>query len=97
MQYLITTFDNGSIDWTIHSQLLKEEAKHILDLYQQGVIRNIWFSENKDALLIIETDTIEHARDTINSFPLVKAKLIEFNIACLLPYTGFERLLNGTN
>jgi hypothetical protein len=97
MQYLVTTFDNGSIDWAIHSQLLKDEAKHILDLYQQGIIRNIWFSEKKDALLIIETDTIEHVNGIINAFPLVKANLIKFTIICLLPYTGFERLINGTN
>ena len=97
MQYLITTFDNGNVDWSVHSQLLKKETKHILDLYQKGIIRNIWFSENKDALLIIENETIEQARKIISTFPLVKENLIKFNITCLLPYTGFERLINGTN
>ena len=97
MQYLITTFDNGNVNWSIHSQLLKEEARHILDLYKKGTIRNIWFSENKDALLIVENETIEQAKGIINTFPLVKANLIKFNITCLLPYTGFERLINGTN
>jgi hypothetical protein len=97
MQYLITTFDNGNVDWSLHSQLLKDEAKHILDLYQEGIIRNTWFSENKDALLIIENETIEQAKEAVNAFPLVKANLIKFNITCLLPYTGFERLINGTS
>jgi hypothetical protein len=97
MQYLITTFDNGNVDWSLKAQLLKDEAKHIYELYQKGIIRNIWFSENKDALLIIEKDTLDQAKETINTFPLVKANLIKFNITYLLPYTGFERLIDGTS
>jgi len=97
MQYLVTTFDNGNTDWSVHSQLLQDEAKHVLGLYQQGIIRNIWFSEKKDALIIIEIETIENANRVVNDFPLVKANLIKFTITCLLPYTGFERLINGTN
>ena len=93
MQYLVTTFDNGNIDWSSHYQLLKDEAKHILDLYQKGTIRNIWFSGNKDALLIIENETVEQAEEAIKAFPLVKANLLLFNITCLFPYTGFERLI----
>ena len=97
MQYLITTFDNGNIEWSNHAQLLKDEAKHIMSLYLKGIIRNLWFSEHKDALLILESESIDQVKETINAFPLVKANLIKFNITCLLPYTGIERLINGTD
>ncbi len=97
MQYLITTFDEGNVDWSIQSELLKCEAKHILEFYQNGAIRNIWFSEKRDAILIIESESKEKVQTMLNDFPLVKAKLIRYQIVTLLPYTGFERLVNGTD
>ncbi|MDY0093643.1 MAG: hypothetical protein RBT80_13170 [Candidatus Vecturithrix sp.] len=96
MQYLINTVDNGHINWSIQSELLMDEAKHVWSLYKKGIIRNIWFSENKDALLMIESENREQVKTILDDFPLVKANLIEYKITLLLPYTGFERLLNGT-
>jgi hypothetical protein len=97
MQYLITTFDNGQVDWNTKTDLLKKEASYIWTIYKTGILKNIWFSENKDALLIIEIDNKEKAQEIVNDFPLVKGNLIKYTITSLLPYTGFERILNGTD
>ncbi|MBU0935976.1 MAG: superoxide dismutase [Spirochaetes bacterium] len=92
MQYLVTTFDNGNIDWSLHSELLRREALHVWGLYMQGVIRNIWFTEGMDALLILETGEQGLAKAILNEFPLVKAGCIKYTLTRLLPYSGWERL-----
>ena len=97
MQYLILTQDKGTINWNNHEVLLKEEAAHVWELYKESKIKSIWFTEQKDAVLIIEANAQEEARKTIDTLPLVKANLITYTIHTLLPYTGLERILNGAN
>ena len=97
MQYLVLTSDNGAIEWNSDAKLLKEEAAQVWKLYKESKIRSIWFTEQKDAILIIEANTLEEAKKTIESLPLVKKKLITYTIHTLLPYMGLERILNGAN
>lgn len=74
---------------------LKEEAKHVWALYQQNIIREIYFRNDKNnAVLILECENLERANEIISEFPLVKNKLIEFEIIPLKPYPGFERLFD---
>jgi len=97
MQYLILTQDNGTIKWNNHTVLLNAEAAHVWELYKESKIRSIWFTEQKDAILIVEANTREEAKITIENLPLVKANLTTYTIHTLLPYTGLERILNGAN
>lgn len=95
MQFLITTFDKGTVKWSLHSDVLKDEARCIFDLCQKDIVRNIWFSEKKDAVLIMECETREKAEAIVRVFPLVQADLIEFEITELHPYTGLARILDA--
>lgn len=97
MQYLITTFDNGHIDWNGKTDLLTREASYIWSLYKKGILRSIWFSEQKDALFIIEVEDKETAHQLLDNLPLAKENLIQYRITSLLPYTGLERIMNGTD
>lgn len=56
MQYLVTTYDNGDINWDDQSEILKAEAGHVLSLFSAGSLRNMWFTDKKDAVLIFECD-----------------------------------------
>jgi hypothetical protein len=72
---------------------LKDEAKHVWALHQQNIIREIYFRDDKNnAVLILECENIAAAKSVIDTLPLVKNKLIEFDIIPLKPYPGFERL-----
>ncbi|OHD78593.1 MAG: hypothetical protein A3J97_11575 [Spirochaetes bacterium RIFOXYC1_FULL_54_7] len=97
MQYLVITKDNGEVNWSNHSELLRSEAEHVLSLFCKGVVRNIWFTEKKDAVLILECDCIEDVGFIMSKLPLVSHDLITYDITCLLPYTGFERIMDGTD
>ena len=77
-------------DFQPHS---KAEAKRVWELYQQGFIREIYFRADKsDAVLILESDNIESARQILQTLPLVSAGLIDFEIIPLKAYPGFSRL-----
>ncbi|HVU33568.1 MAG TPA: hypothetical protein VHE61_09050, partial [Opitutaceae bacterium] len=69
-----------------------EEAAHVWSLMQQGVIRDIWFTRDRRAVLILEcTGEPELARE-LASLPLVRERLITFDVETLLRYDGFDRL-----
>jgi len=73
--------------------LLEAEAARVWELYESGVLREIHFrADQRSAVLVLECATLEEARETLNTLPLVQAGLIEFDLIPLAPYTGFERL-----
>jgi hypothetical protein len=59
-----------------------------------GTLREIYFSENQEAVLILECADKIVARQILDTLPLVKRGIIDFEIIELHPYTGFTRLMN---
>jgi hypothetical protein len=72
---------------------LESEALKVWELYQEGIIREIYFRGDKNsAILILECKNIHEAKTVLSTLPLVKENLIGFDIIPLVPYPGFERL-----
>lgn len=72
---------------------LKSEAARAYDLYQQGILRELYFHRDEQtAVLILEVESLDAARSVLDTLPLVKAGLISFELIPLVPYSGFERL-----
>lgn len=72
---------------------LRAEAARVWELYQAGVVREIYFSQDRrEAVLILECADGAEAQQVLDSLPLVKAGLITFDIIPLMPYPGFARL-----
>ena len=72
---------------------LKSEALQVWNLYQRDIIREIYFdNEKRRALIILECKNTKEAIEKLSELPLVKEKLIEFEIIVLSPYPGFLRL-----
>jgi hypothetical protein len=92
MKYLATEIDTEGVDWNNSETILKEEAKVALKLFEQGLIREMYFNEENCAVLILECLTKEEAEQTLSQLPLVKAGMITFKVTELKPYTGFSRL-----
>ena len=73
--------------------ILHAEAAKAWDLYQSGVLREMYFSAEKhEAILMLEAGNAEEARSQLARLPLVRAGLIDFEIIPLVPYPGFGRL-----
>ena len=72
---------------------LKDEARTVLALYEQGMIREIYFTHPaREAVIILECANLDEARAVLDGLPLVRNGLIAFKIEALVPYDGFSRL-----
>ncbi len=73
--------------------LLREEAACAWELYRSGAVRELYFrADRTEAVLVLECAGLDDARDILATLPLVRHRLIEFELIPLAPYPGFERL-----
>ena len=74
---------------------LNAEAAKVWELYQAGIIREVYFrADVTEAVLILECADVNQAEAVLATLPLVEAGLITFDIIPLRPYDGFARLFN---
>ncbi|MCX6284065.1 MAG: superoxide dismutase [Bacteroidetes bacterium] len=93
MKILAISKEPNPVDWENKEAILQDEAKEAYELYISGRVREIYFTEEYNAVLILEAGDLAEAREVINLLPLVKAKLLEFDLMELNPYTGYSRLI----
>jgi len=78
--------------------LLKDEAARVWELYQSGVLREIYFRQGRtNAVLVLECASLEDASLILGTLPLVHERLIEFEVIPLIPYPGISRLFGDEN
>jgi muconolactone delta-isomerase len=71
----------------------KEEARKAWELYQAGVIREMYFrGDRNEAVLVLECASAEEANNILAGLPFVREGLISYEIIPLRAYPGFERL-----
>jgi muconolactone delta-isomerase len=69
------------------------EALRAWELHQQGIIRELYFRDDRnEAVLVLECDDLETARQILATLPLVEHGLITFELIPLKAYPGFARL-----
>ncbi|HTY38237.1 MAG TPA: muconolactone Delta-isomerase family protein [Bacteroidota bacterium] len=89
MEKEVVGFRKNELDAT----LLENEAMHAWELQQSGKIREMYFRADKPAaILILECDSAEEAKEVLSTLPLVRDGIIEFEIIPLVAYPGFQRL-----
>jgi hypothetical protein len=76
-----------------NKEILKDEARAVLELQQKDILREIYFDENHCAMLMLECADKTEAGNILSELPLVKNGFIQFEIKELHPYTGFLRLI----
>ena len=75
---------------------LKAEAARLWELYQSGLVRELYFQADRSAaVLVLECVDLEQAQEVLVSLPLVQEELISFEVIQLMPYPGFARLFSG--
>jgi hypothetical protein len=93
MKVLAIEKELKTVDWEKESRTLMDEAKIAYQMMLSGSLREIYFTENKNAVLILECKDKITAKQLLGKLPLVKKKMIDFEITELRPYTGFSRLM----
>jgi len=71
---------------------LESEARKAWELHQEGLIRELYFTDDHCAVLVLEARDKVHAREIVDQLPLVQQKLIDFDLLVLNVYPGFARL-----
>lgn len=72
---------------------LKEEARHLWDLQQAGVVREAYFrADRHTAVLVLECEDRCQAEAALGGLPLARRGLIRFDLVPLRPYSGYARL-----
>jgi hypothetical protein len=94
MKILAIEKETEGVDWNKLEDLLKEEAQHVYNLYLSDSLREMYFTENKNAVLILETPDKNSAIKLLDSLPLVRSGKIKFEVMELLPYTGYQRIMS---
>jgi hypothetical protein len=95
MKFLALEQDIPGIRGEQFSPHLREEAAKIYELYQRGLVREMYFRQNQsEAVLVMECQDSEEAQAALNELPLVQVGLIAFDLIPLKPYPGFDRLFN---
>jgi hypothetical protein len=94
MRILAIEKELSSINPTKMHDILRAEATRVWALQKQDVIRELWFTRcDQRAVIMLECGTESEAREQLESLPLVRHNLIEFELLPLQPYDGFDRLL----
>ena len=72
---------------------LKAEAARVWELYHAGVLREIYFRQDRTtAVLVMECAGVEESRAVLATMPLVRERLVDFEVIPLAPYPGLARL-----
>jgi len=79
--------------WENTDELLEQEAQHVFQMYLSDCLREIYFTQDKNAVLVMETKDSIEAKKLLDALPLVKSGKIRFEIMELKPYTGYARII----
>ena len=95
MKILALEKEAEGVNWQNAQDILKEEARQVYHLYLSDTLREIYFTENKTAVLILETENKIVAEKLLKKLPLVKMGFISFEVMELRPYSGYDRLIKN--
>ena len=93
MKILAIENEVEGVDWNGLTDLLKDEARHVYSLYLSGSLREIYFTEENNAILVMEAEDKVAAMNLLDAMPLVKSGKIKFETMELRPYTGYDRII----
>ena len=76
-------------------QILPEEVPHTLQMYLDGTIEQFWFRENAGPIFLMNVDSVDHAKETLNTLPLTAAGLMKFELMPVGPLAPLGLLIQG--
>lgn len=70
------------------------EIQAVWELYKQGIVREFYTRANEAGrvVLMLESASVEAARDALTTLPFVQLHLIDFDVIPLAPFFGLEHL-----
>lgn len=72
---------------------IPHEAPHTLQLYLEGKIEQFWFREKVGPIFLMNVDSLDDARSTLNSLPFVAEGLHTYELFPVAPLAPLGRLI----
>jgi hypothetical protein len=77
---------------------LENEVQHTWDAYKRGIVRDIYFRQDRPGVAIfLECESASAAQRTLGDLPLMKAGLIDFEVIPLGPFVNWEMLFGRSD
>jgi len=92
MRYLALERELPALPRADLADLLRQEAAAVWQLQKSGIVRDVWFTAERHAVVMLECPSLAAARGHLAALPLVRAGRIEFTVLELQAYDGYERL-----
>lgn len=93
MQFLIVARTAEGVSREQILPHVKAEAELVWEKYAAEIVRSIYYiADMSGAVLICEAADLETMQNIVGQFPMAKAKVLNFEIVPLKPYTGLEAL-----
>jgi hypothetical protein len=74
---------------------MPKEVPHTLQLYLEGKIEQFWFREKFGPIFLMNVASIEEAKATVDTMPLVAANLMSYDLMPVGPLAPLGLLLQG--
>jgi hypothetical protein len=76
-------------------QHLPNEVPATLKLYLDGKVEQFWFREKAGPIFLMNVDTMEQARATLDALPLVAEDLMTYELLPVTPLSPLGLLIQG--
>lgn len=76
-------------------QVLAKEVPHTLQMYLDGEIEQFWFREGTGPIFLMNKDSVEQAKATVDAMPLVAAGLAKYQFWPVGPLAPLRLLIQG--
>lgn len=98
MKFLCLDVPKPGASMEAYQPHMMDEARHGWQMYTGGIIRDIYFRQDRPGVAIIaEVESVEAAKAALAEFPLAKAGLIGWEVIPLGPFTNWELLFAPGN
>lgn len=74
---------------------LPTEVPATLKLYLEGKIEQFWFRDNTGPIFLMNVDSVEQAKATLDTLPLVAAGIITYELMPVGPLMPLGMLIQG--
>lgn len=74
---------------------ITHEAPATLQLYLDGKVEQFWFREGLGPIFLMNVESLEEAKATLNALPFVEEKLMTYEFMPVMPLAPLGRLIHS--
>ncbi len=94
MKILVLAKRNAEVSVDQMRPHFKAEVEAVWGLYTRGIVREFYTRADQGgpAVLTVESENVEAARQALQGLPLVEMKMIDLDLIPLAPFNGLTQL-----